>query len=90
VITHNANIPVNADAERVIVLDNDGSRIRIKTTASEVGDGELREQEHVGPVEVAKVRHDIQDIREGGTEAFMARERRYNNELSTYRAALHG
>lgn len=90
VITHNANIPVNADAERVIVLDNDGSRIRIKTTASEVDDGELREQEHVGPVEVAKVRHDIQDILEGGTEAFMARERRYNNELSTYRAALHG
>jgi len=88
VITHNANIPVNADAERVIVLDNDGSRIRIKTSAPESGDGVLPEQEHVGPIEVAKVRHDIQDILEGGTEAFMSRERRYNNELSTYRAAM--
>lgn len=89
VITHNANIPVNADAERVIVLDNDGSRIRIKASASEVPGEGNQEQEHVGPVEVARVRHDIQDILEGGTEAFMARERRYNNELSTYRAALH-
>ncbi|MFE3118005.1 TrlF family AAA-like ATPase [Streptomyces niveus] len=90
VITHNANIPVNGDAERVIVLDNDGSRIRIKTSASENGAEEPQEQEHAGPIEVAKVRHDIQDILEGGTEAFMSRERRYNNELSVYRAALHG
>lgn len=89
VITHNANIPVNADAERVIVLDNDGSRIRIKTSPAESGAVGGREQEHVGPIEVAKVRHDIQDILEGGTAAFMSRERRYNNELSTYRAALH-
>ncbi|MFH8659457.1 TrlF family AAA-like ATPase [Streptomyces afghaniensis] len=90
VITHNANIPVNADAERVIVLENDGSRIRIKTSASKAGTEGHQEQEHVGPIEVTKVRHDIQDILEGGTAAFMSRERRYNNELSTYRAALHG
>ncbi|MGW2890822.1 TrlF family AAA-like ATPase [Streptomyces griseoruber] len=90
VITHNANIPVNADAERVIVLDNDGSRIRIKTSPAEVGFDGGAEEEYVGPIEVAKVRRDIQDILEGGTAAFMSRERRYNNELSTYRAALHG
>ncbi len=89
VITHNANIPVNADAERVIVLENDGSRIRIKTSTLEPGSS-CREQVHVGPIEVTQVRHDIQDILEGGTAAFMSRERRYNNELSTYRAALRG
>lgn len=89
-ITHNANISVNADAERVIVLENDGSRIRIKTSASVANAEGYQDQEHVGPIEVTKVRHDIQDILEGGTAAFMSRERRYNNELSTYRAALHG
>lgn len=48
------------------------------------------EAEHSGPIEVERVRLDIQNILEGGTEAFMARERRYNNELNTYRAALRG
>ncbi len=90
VITHNANIPVNADAERVIVLENDGARIRIKRTVGEAGLEGLMEVEHSGPIEVERVRLDIQNILEGGTEAFMARERRYNNELNTYRAALRG
>ncbi|MDN3358908.1 hypothetical protein QWU11_40440 [Actinomadura sp. DC4] len=90
VITHNANIPVNADAERVIVLKNDGTCIRIKSSMDKVSSEGLGEVEHVGPIEVARVRHDIQDILEGGAEAFMSRERRYNNELNTYRAALRG
>ena len=33
-------------------------------------------------------RADIQQILEGGVEAFVRRERRYNNELNTYRAAM--
>ncbi|MFF4798700.1 TrlF family AAA-like ATPase [Streptomyces sp. NPDC001351] len=90
VITHNANIPVNADAERVIVLDNDGTSIRVKTSTEQKTVGALQEVEHSGPIEVTRVRRDIQDILEGGTEAFMSRERRYNNELNTYRAALRG
>ncbi|MEU5199319.1 TrlF family AAA-like ATPase [Streptomyces scabiei] len=90
VITHNANIPVNADAERVVVLANDGTSIRVKSSANPDTPGALQEVEHAGPIEVTRVRRDIQDILEGGTEAFMARERRYNNELSTYRAALRG
>nr|WP_165984595.1 AAA family ATPase [Streptomyces sp. YIM 98790] len=90
VVTHNANIPVNADAERVIVVENDGDSIRVKSSKaggeSEAGDL----VQHAGSIEVTRVRRDIQDILEGGTEAFMARERRYNNELSVYRAALRG
>ncbi|WP_280658634.1 hypothetical protein [Geodermatophilus sp. DF01_2] len=34
------------------------------------------------------MRADIQQILEGGVEAFIRRERRYNNELNSYRAAL--
>lgn len=82
VITHNANIPVNGDAERVIVMENREGQIGVK--GAHVGDP------HVGPIEDEAVRHDIQHIMEGGVRAFMQRERRYNNELSTYRAALHG
>jgi hypothetical protein len=31
--THNANIRVNGDAERVIAMDNDGTSIRIRDSA---------------------------------------------------------
>lgn len=44
--------------------------------------------EHCGPLEDQRVRADIQQILEGGVEAFIRRERRYNNELNSYRAAL--
>jgi len=85
VVTHNANIPVNADAERVVVLENTGRGIAIRhdvdrTTGITV--------EHCGPLEDQRVRADIQQILEGGVEAFIRRERRYNNELNSYRAAL--
>ena len=79
VITHNANIPVNGDADRVIVLENTGNTLAVRT------DEEDRSVD--GPVELPAVRMAIQDIMEGGVEAFVARERRYNNELNTYRIA---
>jgi DNA repair ATPase RecN len=88
IVTHNANIPVNGDAENVIVLNNDGESIQVRTTAPGAPGEEA--VVHAGPIELEHVRRDIQDILEGGTEAFKARERRYNNELGTYRAALHG
>lgn len=84
VVTHNANIPVNADAERVIVFENLGSGVRVRRT-----DGVEGPKMHLGPLEDSDVRTDIQRIMEGGIEAFVRRERRYNNELNTYRAALH-
>jgi hypothetical protein len=84
VVTHNANIPVNADAEQVVVLENHQGGIRVRQTAL---DGEI--VEHVGALEQPHVRRDIQQIMEGGVVAFVRRERRYNNELNTYRAALH-
>lgn len=83
VVTHNANIPVNADAERVIVLQNTGAGLRVRTSTS--SDGSV---EHCGPLENSQVRNDIQQIMEGGVDAFVRRERRYNNELNGYRAAM--
>jgi DNA repair ATPase RecN len=83
VVTHNANIPVNADAERVIVLENHDGWIRVRqtTVANQV-------VMHVGALEQPQVRRDIQQIMEGGVVAFVRREKRYNNELNSYRAAL--
>jgi energy-coupling factor transporter ATP-binding protein EcfA2 len=84
VVTHNANIPVNADAERVIVLENHGGGIRVRQTPADNGEAVV----HVGALEQPHVRRDIQQIMEGGVVAFVRREKRYNNELNTYRAAM--
>jgi hypothetical protein len=84
VVTHNANIPVNADAERVVVLENAGNGVQIRTSTD--GDGATRK--HVGAIEDDLVRKDIQKIMEGGVDAFVRRERRYNNELNGYRVAM--
>lgn len=80
IVTHHANIPVNGDAEQVIVLDNDGFTIRVKTSADP--NNTEREIMHAGPIEVGVVRQDIQEVLEGGMEAFRARERRYNNDMN--------
>ncbi len=77
VASHNANIPVNGDAERVIVLENNGGAIQVRR--SEFAQGTL--VEHVGAIEVRPVREDIQNIMEGGIRAFVQREKKYNNEV---------
>ncbi len=82
VVTHNANIPVNGDSERVIVMENRNGVIGVRGSEDGVP--------HVGPIEDGPVREDIQQVMEGGVRAFIQRERRYNNELSTYRVALRG
>jgi energy-coupling factor transporter ATP-binding protein EcfA2 len=84
VVSHNANIPVNADAERIIVLENTGDGVQVRTSAGADGASVA----HCGAIEDERVRADIQQIMEGGVDAFVRRERRYNNELSTYRAAM--
>jgi hypothetical protein len=83
VVTHNANIPVNGDADRVIALENKGGSIHLRSCDAPECTGI-----HSAPIESGCVRRDIQNIMEGGVESFVRRERKYNNELSTYRAAL--
>jgi hypothetical protein len=77
VASHNANIPVNGDAERVLVLENDGGALKLRRT--EGPDGALHD--HAGAIEVHRVREDIQNIMEGGIRAFVLREKKYNNEV---------
>lgn len=79
VVTHNANIPVLGDAEEIIVMEARAGSLAIKQTQA---------QQHVGPIELAEVRRDIQEVMEGGIAAFVMRERRYDNELSQYRRDL--
>jgi hypothetical protein len=79
VVTHNANIPVLGDAEEIIVMEARVGNLTIKQTQA---------QQHVGPIELAEVRKDIQEVMEGGVAAFVMRERRYDNELSQYRRDL--
>lgn len=72
VVTHNANIPVNGDADRVIVLENKEGSTRVRMSSTTEGD-----HLHCGAIEVPEVRSYIQNIMEGGIRAFIQRERKY-------------
>ena len=66
-VTHNANLVVNADADQVIVA-----------TAERRGRGELPSISYLsGPLERADLREEVCRILEGGTRAFLEREQRY-------------
>ncbi|GEC74458.1 TrlF family AAA-like ATPase [Microbacterium maritypicum] len=76
VVTHEANIPVNTDAEVVVVLENAEGRLRVMSR---------NDAPAAGPIDDPEVRKSIQELLEGGVRAFVNRERRYDNELSKYR-----
>ncbi len=66
--THNANIPVLGDAELIVGI----------TPYGEAGVGQARiEPEHVGSVDSPTVRLLVEDILEGGKEAFERRRAKY-------------
>jgi ABC-type cobalamin/Fe3+-siderophores transport system ATPase subunit len=77
VVTHNANIPVNGDAEEVIVMENVDGALRIRKSTEVLPDNSTRETLHAGPIECRQIREDIQQIMEGGVEAFKLRELKY-------------
>lgn len=66
--THNANIPVLGDAELIVGLtasgEADGGRARLRP-------------EHVGSIDSRPVRELVEEILEGGKEAFERRRRKY-------------
>jgi DNA repair ATPase RecN len=64
--THNANIPVLGEAERVVVLGSDGKRGYVQ---------------HVGNLDDEKSVTAITNLMEGGKEAFDARARFYKKHL---------
>jgi ABC-type dipeptide/oligopeptide/nickel transport system ATPase component len=61
IITHNANLVVNADAEQVIVAKNEEETLSYKS----------------GAIENPSIRKQICNILEGGETAFMMREKKY-------------
>jgi chromosome segregation protein len=60
--THNANIPVNGDAELVLSLADSGGRCEVRTRAS---------------IDDRQVREEIRTVLEGGAEAFRRRAQKY-------------
>ena len=64
VVTHNANIPVNGDAEYVVSLSASKKTLSIQAE---------------GTIENEKVKTEICDVMEGGKEAFDIRAKRYSN-----------
>ena len=67
IVTHNANLVVNTDAEQIIVADNQGESISYR--AGSLEDGNVKENKGI--------RADICNILEGGSYAFEKRERKY-------------
>lgn len=63
IVTHNANIPVNGDAEYVVSLSSDSRYLSIAAK---------------GTVENNKVKEEICEVMEGGIEAFDTRAKKYH------------
>ncbi len=63
VVTHNANIPVNADAEYIIAMDSEKRFVEVKET---------------GTIDTASIRKEICDVMEGTTFAFKKRAEKYH------------
>ncbi|GEM66247.1 hypothetical protein SF1_42290 [Sphingobacterium faecium NBRC 15299] len=62
VVTHNANIPVNGDAEYIISMDTESRILKVL---------------HTGTVEQMSIKKEICDVMEGGETAFEMRSKRY-------------
>ena len=68
--THNANIPVLGDAELIVGLTSSGEG------ESESGRADIR-HDHIGSIDTPGVRLLVEDILEGGKDAFETRRQKY-------------
>jgi len=64
VVTHNANIPVNSDAEYIISMDSESKVVKIACE---------------GTIEQSTLKKEICDVMEGGEIAFEMRSKRYRD-----------
>lgn len=62
VVTHNANIPVNGDAEYIISMNSESNALQVL---------------HSGTVEQLSIKKEICDVMEGSEQAFEMRSKRY-------------
>lgn len=90
IVTHNANLVVNTDAENVIVANQEGQDPSVepekKRTKFEYINGPIelsfRNQSSKGILTKMGIKQHICDILEGGEEAFKLRELKYKEELN--------
>jgi hypothetical protein len=75
--THNANIVVNGDADKVIALTSGEGEVGISGSAKTIG------VSNDGAIETEEVRIDVTRIMEGGREAFSLRSRKYHFDEGT-------
>ena len=66
VVTHNANIPVNGDAEYIVSMDSDTDKISTK---------------YVGTMDDENIRKEICDVMEGTQDAFEMRAKKYHFKI---------
>ncbi|BDF03346.1 TrlF family AAA-like ATPase [[Clostridium] hylemonae] len=66
VVTHNANIPVNGDAEYIASMDSDTDKISTK---------------YVGTMDDENIRKEICDVMEGTQDAFEMRAKKYHFKI---------
>lgn len=62
IVTHNANIPVNGDAEYIISMDSESKFLKVLTD---------------GSVDTTSIKKEICDVMEGSEDAFDMRSKRY-------------
>lgn len=62
VVTHNANIPVNGDAEYILSMDSESKKLKVYCS---------------GSVEKSEIKKEICDVMEGSEQAFEMRLKRY-------------
>ena len=63
VVTHNANIPVNADAEYIVSMDSETESVAVK---------------YEGTMDDTDIRKEICDVMEGTQYAFEMRAKKYH------------
>jgi energy-coupling factor transporter ATP-binding protein EcfA2 len=66
--THNANLPVLGDAELIVTLEASGE--------GETGSAKIND-EHIGAIDLASVKYQVEQILEGGKQAFEMRRAKY-------------
>jgi predicted ATPase len=66
--THNANLPVLGDAELIVTLEASGE--------GETGSAKIHD-EHIGSIDLASVKYQVEQILEGGKQAFEMRRAKY-------------
>lgn len=62
IVTHNANIPVNGDAEYIVSMNSESNKLSVYCS---------------GTVELPAIKKEICDVMEGGEQAFNMRSKRY-------------